>query len=245
MDAGKFEFDEDTARRMCAAWRIDNSAVPYPSALTTAYASGDALAMNTLELMEISYRLPYGLAYEESQRDKYLNFVRMVAAAGVNFAGATVADIGCGYGGLLKIVKEFDPSVNLVGVECSSSAISYIEKHRPFIRGVVGDITGPSDRLRAAVGAADIVLCTEVLEHVLTPEVALKNLLAIKPKRAIAITVPNGRVDTASQHINFWSPESWRAFVLALKDTFDATIGTCESADSPGGFDNLAILKAK
>jgi 2-polyprenyl-3-methyl-5-hydroxy-6-metoxy-1,4-benzoquinol methylase len=245
MDAGDFDFDEDTVRRMREAWQVDNGAVPYPSILTSAYASGDAIAMNSVELMEVSYQLPYSLAYEETQREKYQHFIGAMSEVGVDFRNATVADVGCGYGGLLEIVREMHPSTRLVGIECASSAIRCIERHRPHIRGIVGDLTGPDDALRAAVGEADIVICTEVLEHLLDPGLALRNLLALRATRAIGMTVPNGRVDTAAQHINFWSPESWRAFIVAGRGDHDISTGKCLSPGSPGGFDNFAVLKSR
>jgi 2-polyprenyl-3-methyl-5-hydroxy-6-metoxy-1,4-benzoquinol methylase len=193
----------------------------------------------------VSYRLPYSLAYEATQREKYQHFVAAMAEAGVDFRDATVVDVGCGYGGLLEIVGEMHPSTRLVGVECASSAIAYIERNRPHIRGIVGDLTGAGEPLRAAVGNIDIVICTEVLEHLLDPGLALRNLLALRPARAVGITVPNGRVDTAAQHINFWSPESWRAFILAGRGDRDVSTGECLSSGSPGGFDNFAVLKTR
>ncbi|NJO89907.1 MAG: class I SAM-dependent methyltransferase [Chloroflexia bacterium] len=60
----------------------------------------------------------------------------------------------------------------------------------------------------------DFIFCTEVLEHILHPHIPFKNLLKMmKEKSGLLITVPNGREDTYAGHINFWSPESWNAFI--------------------------------
>lgn len=95
---------------------------------------------------------------------------------------------------------------------------------------------------KAVGGTHDIVLCTEVLEHLMHPERALDNLMSLRPSRAIALTVPQGRADTAGQHINFWSPESWQAFIDRNAKGWRVICGLCTSPSSPGGVDNLAIL---
>jgi len=57
-------------------------------------------------------------------------------------------------------------------------------------------------------------LSKEVLEHILHPVTAFRNLLEIvMAKGILLITVPNGRYETFSGHINFWSPESWDVFI--------------------------------
>lgn len=243
MDAGDYDFDPEMKNRMCDAWRSDPNSVPYPTALKEAYDSHDAFAMNVKPLMEITYRLPYSHAYEATQRAKYQNFVAACADKGINFSGARVADVGCGYGGLLEIVREKYPTTQLCGVECASSAIEYMARNRPYVKGVVADIEAPTAEFTAAVGSGiDVVLCTEVLEHLARPEQALANLIALRPARGIALTVPNGRVDTAAQHINFWSPESWQLFVRRNAAGWRVTTGRCDSPGSPGGYDNLAVL---
>ena len=244
MDAGDFDFDPALEERLCAAWRKDPASVPYPTALTEAYGIGDAIAMNDQSLMELSYRLPYSHAYETTQREKYEAFLRATARAGVDFSGdVAITDVGCGYGGLLAVAHEMHPAARLCGVECAASAIEFMEHRRPYIRGVVADVQATNEAFVGAVGGDhDIVLCTEVLEHLLSPEQALANLLALQPSRGIALTVPQGRIDTAAQHINFWSPESWRAFIVRHAGNRRAICGFCESAGSPGKADNFAVL---
>jgi 2-polyprenyl-3-methyl-5-hydroxy-6-metoxy-1,4-benzoquinol methylase len=210
-----------------------------------AYASGDAVAMNDKALMEVSYRLPYSHAYESSQRYKYEEFLREAARAGIDFSGpVTVTDVGCAYGGLLAVVHDMHPAAQLCGVECANSAIEYMARRRPHVRGAIADIEEPEPNFVAAVGGVhDVVLCTEVLEHLMRPEHALANLMALRPRGGIALTVPQGRVDTAAQHINFWSPESWRAFIEQHARGWRTTCGLCRSPGTPGGADNFAVLK--
>jgi len=243
MDAGDYDFDFETEKQLCEAWRRDPGSVPYPTALKMAYESQDAFAMNAKALMELTYQLPYSHAYESTQREKYENFVGACSDAGIAFVGAHVADIGCGYGGLLEIVREKYPTTVLCGVECAASAIDYMMGRRPHIKGILADIEAPTNEFTTSVREKlDVVLCTEVLEHLARPEHALANLLALRPSRGIAVTVPNGRIDTAAQHINFWSPESWKLFVTRNAAGWRVIVGRCDSPGSPGGFDNFAVL---
>ncbi len=243
MDAGDYNFDPDTEKRLCEAWRQDPNSVPYPTALKLAYESQDAFAMNAKALMELTYQLPYSHAYERTQHEKYENCIDACSDVGVDFAGAHVADIGCGYGSLLEIVREKYPSAQLYGVECAASAIDYMTRRRPHITGVLADIEAPTNEFTTKVSVKlDVVLCTEVLEHLARPEHALANLLALHPSRGIAMTVPNGRIDTAAQHINFWSPELWKQFVTQNAAGWRVIVGRCSSPGSPGGFDNFAVL---
>ncbi len=244
MDAGDCNFDDETIDRMLKMWQFDNAAAPYPTALMSAHNSGDAIAMNRRELMELSYRLPYSLAYETAQQAKYSAFLELIEDVGVVFAGATILDAGCGLGGLLQVAHARYPDARLRGVECAKSAIEFIAAKRPHIEGVVADLADDTQTFVGRVGAdADIVLCTEVLEHLIDPAQALRNLLTLDPRRALAVTVPNGRADVASQHIHFWSPESWRLFIEPYADGWDVEIGACPGPGSPGGFDNMALFR--
>lgn len=118
-----------------------------------------------------------------------------------------VADIGCGTGHLLlAIAQQFSPA-SLTGLEYSEKALEIARSILPQAALNYYDIY---TRLNQEF---DIIFCTEVLEHLLYPDVALGNILkAIAPDGQAIITVPDGRIDTFNGHINFWSPESWAVF---------------------------------
>lgn len=68
---------------------------------------------------------------------------------------------------------------------------------------------------------SDIIFCTEVFEHLLEPELVIKNILStLNPNGYLIITVPDGRKDTYEGHINFWSPENWNIFIKKNAPTF-------------------------
>ena len=85
----------------------------------------------------------------------------------------------------------------------------------------------------------DIIFCTEVLEHLLNPWEATHHLEnALLPGGTLVLTVPEGRKDHSNEHINFWSPESWKAFL-------DRECSGAKSIDTRviGGVFNFAVVK--
>ena len=246
MDRGDFYFDEQTQKKLINQWHLAPSTVPLPTSVSKIYAEGDAIKANTIEMMESDYRLPYGLAYEDAQKAEYLSLIELCKSHGVEFDDSVVVDVGCGFGGLLNVVSEFYRPVKMYGIECASSAIEWISKHRLQITGIVANLESTSSNFSNLWGGGkgDVVFCTQVLEHLCYPERALKNLLTLKQKDgAVIITVPNGRVDTYCQHINFWSPESWKLFFKALETDYCVKIDRLPSLNAPGGFNLFVIVK--
>jgi 2-polyprenyl-3-methyl-5-hydroxy-6-metoxy-1,4-benzoquinol methylase len=85
----------------------------------------------------------------------------------------------------------------------------------------------------------DVIFCTEVLEHLEKPHVALANLVAaLNPGGILVLTVPDGRQDTINEHLNFWSPEGWRAFLI--RECPQAELATRKLLNGPY---NFALLR--
>ena len=120
----------------------------------------------------------------------------------------TIADVGCGTGHLLHYLREQAEFGKATGFDFSPEAIKIAKGLFPSFDFYEFDIYTVKDQ------KFDTVLCTEVIEHLLYPDVAVSNLLTmVKPGGSLLLTVPNGRTDTFEGHINFWSPESWEVFV--------------------------------
>jgi 2-polyprenyl-3-methyl-5-hydroxy-6-metoxy-1,4-benzoquinol methylase len=84
----------------------------------------------------------------------------------------------------------------------------------------------------------DVIFCIEVLEHLLHPARALRNVVAMLADSGVGlITVPNGRIDTFEGHINFWSPESWEVFVKEICAGYTVETGLIEN-----GQNNFAVI---
>lgn len=148
-------------------------------------------------------------SYHEKERLLfYSKIISFCEKLNVGFNNKIIADVGCGTGKLISyIFEKYKPS-KIYGFDFSEKAIAYAKKIAVNAEFKHHDLY---NKLNVTF---DIIFCTEVLEHLLYPEKALKNLiLAMSEKSTIIITVPNGRLDTFAGHINFWSPESWEVFI--------------------------------
>ncbi len=144
----------------------------------------------------------------KSVLERHLGTLSILEDHAIDLSGKSVIDVGCGTGMLLKTLSEKFNISSQTGMEYAESAIDLATKSHPASKYIVHDINLPHSL------KYDAVFCTEVLEHILYPVNAYKNLLQMVQDGGILfITVPNGRHDTFYGHINFWSPESWNTFI--------------------------------
>ncbi|MCF6241394.1 MAG: class I SAM-dependent methyltransferase, partial [Bacteroidales bacterium] len=111
-------------------------------------------------------------------------------------------------------------NLRIYGYDASNVAVEIAKKHLP--NGVFKefDIYKPSDE------NFDVLFCMEVLEHLLYPEKAMKNIIGrMHEDSVLLLTVPNGRKDSWLGHINFWSPESWNIFIELNSNGFPFKTG--------------------
>jgi 2-polyprenyl-3-methyl-5-hydroxy-6-metoxy-1,4-benzoquinol methylase len=142
------------------------------------------------------------------QKAFYREVINAAQANGASFDEKDVVDVGCGTGVLLQeILSRYAPRA-VFGYDFSEQALKVCAARMPNAQFGAYDVYDPPPM------CADVVFCTEVLEHLLYPDLALKNLLRMcRTGGMLIVTVPDGRKDTFLGHINFWSPESWRVFV--------------------------------
>jgi len=139
----------------------------------------------------------------------FKEIIKILENYGVNLKDKNIADFGCGIGNLLShLNKHFHPSA-CNGFDFSDTLIELAVKRFPEGSFNRHDIYSQLNR------KFDFVFCTEVIEHLLYPDKAVKNIMAtVRPDGVGAfISVPDGRKDTYTGHINFWSPESWEVFI--------------------------------
>ena len=155
---------------------------------------------------------------DESIQERHLGTLSIMEDHGIDLSGKSVMDVGCGTGMLLKCLAESFELSSQTGMEYAAAAIELAEKAHPAAAYIVHDINLPHP------SQYDVVFCTEVLEHILFPAKAFRNLLQMVLDGGILyVTVPNGRYDTFFGHINFWSPESWDAFIMENTDGLNYT----------------------
>jgi SAM-dependent methyltransferase len=126
--------------------------------------------------------------------------------------GAVVVDLGCGSGTLLHLLHERAPQTRLIGLDIEPLALELARKNLPS--GEFHRLDLGKDTLIDLLGIADVVLCSEVLEHVDHPEhtVELARTL-LRPGGRFVITVPSGPktpFDLAIGHIRHYDLDAVR-----------------------------------
>ena len=137
-------------------------------------------------------------------------------------APRTLLDAGCGEGFVAGYLHDRFPGLEITGLDYSADAVDYARAHYGdagrFAVGSVYDL--PFER-----GAFDLVLCSEVLEHLDRPDDAVGELRRVA-REHVLITVPREPVfDTLARinlrlgiggdpgHVNFWTRAGFERFV--------------------------------
>jgi len=114
-----------------------------------------------------------------------------------------VADIGCGVGILMQRLND-EKGCNVFGVDVSEVAIGTLrEKGMDGIAAIIPPIPLPSNYF-------DVVIATELLEHLNRPEKALKEMVRVsKPGGSVIITVPDNALGptTERDHVGKFKEE--------------------------------------
>ncbi len=135
----------------------------------------------------------------------------------------SILDVGCGEGFTLQRLKDKGIAKKLEGIEYLSRAIEIGNQIHPDLKLRQGDIYN----LPYKDNEFDLVLCTEVLEHLEDPRRALKELKRVA-KRYCVISVPNepwfmlgnflrgknvSRWGNDIEHIQHWTHSGIKRFV--------------------------------
>jgi len=247
MDFENYRFTRDEENLLIKLWHTNNSTVPLPSKLKQIFDSQDAIYMNSFEAAELTFKLPYGIAYEQAQDGEYKALVDWTLQQGIPLDNKIIVDAGCGFGGLLSCIHQKFPNSQFFGIECAQSAKERLNKTYPWLKVSITNIQENIANIKGMLPeSADVIYCTEVLEHLQHPELAIHNLLSIRNDTgALILTVPNGRTDSAAQHINFWSPESWKIFIEKVAAGYKVQFLKTLSPNAPGGHNLCAIIREK
>lgn len=129
---------------------------------------------------------------------------------------ARVLDVGCGPGVLLGLIAGRHPDIEVFGVEFSATALQHAPVNlRPRI--VCGDILNVAQQFTAQ--SFDLIVCSEVLEHVPDPG-AVVNVLGrlAKPGAILLFSVPAGMrhwstQDEAAGHLRRFEVDEFRTLL--------------------------------
>ncbi|MDQ5900971.1 MAG: hypothetical protein QG600_549 [Patescibacteria group bacterium] len=135
----------------------------------------------------------------------------------------SILDVGCGEGFTLEMLRENNVGKNLEGVDFLDRAIELGKKEHPKLTLKQGSIFD----LKYKDNSFDLVICSEVLEHIENPEEGLKELVRVSKKYCL-LSVPNepffmlgnlargkniSRLGNDIEHINHWAFWQFKGFV--------------------------------
>jgi len=140
----------------------------------------------------------------------------------------SVLDIGCGEGFTIEYLIKRLPSLNLVGGDISKESLNVAKGINRTVKFKQADV----NNMPFEDGQFDLVICSEVLEHLGRPEVALDEINRVTNKYCI-LTVPNEPMFSlinflrgnnimllgkSPHHRQFWSENE---FVNFIQRTFE------------------------
>lgn len=135
----------------------------------------------------------------------------------------SILDVGAGEGFTLEKLRKAKTVKKLEGIEYMDEAIALGKKANPHVKIRKGDIYD----LPYKANSFEVVLCTEVLEHLEDPERALLELKRVTSKYVV-LSVPNEPLFTIQrflrgknmlklgdhpEHIQHWNAGSFKKFV--------------------------------
>jgi len=174
-----------------------------------------AIQMNSELFSNINWKDPRkAKKFLKKERIEFFEeIVKLLQFRNIEIMDKPVADVGCGSGALFLVLAEKLQGNNFIGFDFSEESLKVAEKIFPGAKYFQYNVYD------SFPGNFFLTICTEVIEHLLNPELALKNLIDMTADNGwILITVPDGRKDYFEGHINFWSPESWEHFIMKNSD---------------------------
>jgi SAM-dependent methyltransferase len=110
----------------------------------------------------------------------------------------SLLDVGCGNAELLRLIDERWPGKKLAGADLSAAVVEQNRQTLPSMEFFTANIDEdglPVDR------TFDVVVCTEVIEHLDDPEAAMRRLAAaVTPGGHLVVTCPTGKLWPTEQH---------------------------------------------
>lgn len=120
-----------------------------------------------------------------------------------NLNNPIILEVGCGAGHVLKEIQNEVKTNNLIGLDPLEDWLSIARKK---VGSEVNLIKGFAEDLPFKDNSMDIVVCTEVIEHIIDPTVVLKELKrVVKSDGPIIVSIPNEKlINTLKEIIDFF-----------------------------------------
>jgi ubiquinone/menaquinone biosynthesis C-methylase UbiE len=159
------------------------------------------------------------------------NFKQLLLEQTKKIKPESILDVGAGEGFTLEMFRQKHIGKKLEGIEYMDDALQLAKKLHPNVTIKKGDIY----KLPYKADTFDLIICTEVLEHLDDPRKALIELKRVT-KKYLILSVPNEPLFTVQrvlrgknvlklgahpEHIQHWNAKSFENFVaqeLSIKD---------------------------
>lgn len=139
-------------------------------------------------------------AINPAQRWRFRSIERIIRSFGLS-SQLAITDLGCGQGDLLSYLSDQFPLSKLAGIEPSEVGCSLSKQKTPDAQFFQIDITSSTDA-NAIIKSSDVIICTEVLEHLDQPEILMSSLAqTMGQKSTLLISVPGGPRSKFDIHI--------------------------------------------
>lgn len=115
----------------------------------------------------------------------------------------SVLDVGCGQGSFLAEIKQQQPNIKAYGVDISAVAVKLAQQKVPEGQFAVSNIAHSAPDF-----VCDLVICSEVLEHIPDDLAALQNLRR-SSGRYLLVSAPQGRMRAFEKvvgHVRNYAP---------------------------------------
>jgi SAM-dependent methyltransferase len=142
--------------------------------------------------------------------------------------GMQVVDVGCGDGGYANFCATMGANITFVDIQ-ETKVRALEERLKDKFSGEIKGIVSSCDPIPLPDGYADVVISTEVLEHVRDPAKFLREIVRVGgPDATYVLTVPDARgenlVETVAPPFYFQEPNHIQIFT---SDDFEKLAGDC------------------
>ncbi|PKW18715.1 class I SAM-dependent methyltransferase [Saccharopolyspora spinosa] len=163
-----------------------------------------------------------------------------------------IIDLGCGRAGKLVALAAQHPHLDLVGIDFGPN-IEWCRANLPVGRWLDADLEAATTLpLDTEVIARSVVVCSDVLEHLIDPRPAMRLICWLLDRGAACAVVSTPARDKRAgtenlgppanpSHVREWAQDEFRAFV----ESFPAAIerfGLTRSDDSGGGMTTQLVV---
>lgn len=181
-----------------------------------------------------------GRSYEDPGHFARFDILASAITRHVRFSN--LLDVGCGPGLLLRSLSS--GTARLAGADAASAAIALAKRDAPDGAGLAGQaelVQAPCTALPFADRSFDVVVCLDVLEHLIVFDIAraVEEMVRVcRQKLIISINSDN----PYSYHPTILSPDTWRAtFETQLEIVQDCDLEAALTAEVGGQRDEYSF----